>query len=99
MKLPLGGPAWLRAQASEKEEMAHALPSAMFAAEDKREIQGLRDAADRLEKTEKALELHLQFLASLPKGWLGKTCGDVGLLNDAYLASSAAGFLPKPKKE
>lgn len=35
-----------------------------------------------------ALKLHLQFLDSLPSGWLGKTTGDVGLLNDAYIASS-----------
>lgn len=37
-----------------------------------------------------ALQLHLAFLASLPPGWLGKTSGDVGLLNDAYLAGNAA---------
>lgn len=50
-----GGPAWLRAQAAEKEEMAHAMPSEMFADEDKREVLGLRDAADRMERLEKAL--------------------------------------------
>lgn len=37
-----------------------------------------------------ALELHLAFLKSLPHGWLGKTCGDVGALNDAYLKGNAA---------
>lgn len=37
-----------------------------------------------------ALKLHLAFLDSLPEGWLGKTTGDVGLLNDAYIASSKA---------
>ncbi len=54
-RLPLGGPAWLRAQADEKEEMAEAMPSELFEDEDKREIQGLRDAADRIERLEKAL--------------------------------------------
>ena len=28
-------------------------------------------------------------------GWLGKTTGDVGLLNDAYIASNAARKLAK----
>ena len=37
-----------------------------------------------------ALGLHLAFLKSLPTGWLGRTSGDVGLLNDAYLASGRA---------
>jgi len=37
-----------------------------------------------------ALKLHLAFLKTLPPGWLGKTSGDVGLLNDAYLASEKA---------
>jgi hypothetical protein len=30
------------------------------------------------------------FLDSLPEGWLGKTSGDIGLLNDAFLAYSRA---------
>jgi len=37
-----------------------------------------------------ALRLHLEFLKSLPRGWLGKTSGDVGALNDAYLAGNRA---------
>lgn len=37
-----------------------------------------------------AAELFEQFLATLNKGWLGKTTGDVGLLNDAYLKLTAA---------
>lgn len=41
---------------------------------------------------EKALQLHLDFLASLPEGWLSKTTGDVRLLNEAYIASRKAGM-------
>jgi hypothetical protein len=54
MKLPLGGPAWLRAMADEKEEMAEAIPSETRDGrrEDKREILGLRDAADRIVELE-----------------------------------------------
>lgn len=37
-----------------------------------------------------ALRLHLAFLKSLPHGWLGKTCGDIGALNDAYLTGNKA---------
>lgn len=37
-----------------------------------------------------ALELHLAFLKTLNSGWLGKTTGDIGLLNAAYLASTKA---------
>lgn len=37
-----------------------------------------------------ALNLHLEFLKSLPPGWLGKTSGDIGLLNDAYLTGNKA---------
>lgn len=47
-------------------------------------------ACNAYEKTLEALDLHLAFLDSLPSGWLGKTTGDVGLLNDAYIASNAA---------
>ena len=54
MKLPLGGPAWLRAMADEKEEMADALPSETpdGRREDGREILGLRDAAERMTELE-----------------------------------------------
>lgn len=34
-----------------------------------------------------ALLLLLRFLRTLPTGWLGKTSGDVGLLNEAYIQS------------
>lgn len=44
---------------------------------------------ERIRKLEAALQLHLNFLDSLPSGWLGKTTGDIGLLNDAYIASRA----------
>lgn len=37
-----------------------------------------------------ALELAHAFLNSLPRGWLGKTTGDVGLLNDFYIKSGQA---------
>jgi hypothetical protein len=37
-----------------------------------------------------ALQMHLQFLDTLPKGWLANTTGDIGLLNNAYLLSSKA---------
>lgn len=39
--------------------------------------------ADLLE----AFDLAHAFLDSLPEGWLGKTTGDVGALNDFYLKS------------
>jgi hypothetical protein len=56
-KLPLGGPAWLRATADDKEEMSDALGhiDAECERQEKREIQGLRDAANRMERLEKAL--------------------------------------------
>lgn len=38
-----------------------------------------------LEMHREAADLFKQFLESLPKGWLGKTTGDVGLLNEAYI--------------
>ena len=37
-----------------------------------------------------ALEYALTFLESLPKGWLAKTSGDVGALNDFYLTAPKA---------
>lgn len=33
--------------------------------------------------------LFLSFLDSLPEGWLGKTVGDIALLNDAYCSKGA----------
>jgi hypothetical protein len=57
-KLPLGGYAWLKAIADEKEEMLHALGAVDEDArkEEQREIQGLRDAAFRILKLETELE-------------------------------------------
>lgn len=46
----------------------------------------------QIKRLERALRLHLDFLASLPKGWLAKTSGDVGLLNQAYIESAKAGM-------
>ena len=37
-----------------------------------------------------SLELAHEFLDSLPAGWLGKTTGDVGALNDFYIKSRPA---------
>lgn len=37
-----------------------------------------------------ALNLAHEFLNSLPEGWLGKTSGDIGALNDFYLTSRKA---------
>lgn len=56
LALALGSAAWLRAQADEREEMLHALGALDDEGEreTKREILGLRDAADRLEKLERA---------------------------------------------
>lgn len=57
-KHPLGGPAWLFSIASEKEEMLHALGSIddTTAKEEAREIQGLKDAANRMRRLEIALD-------------------------------------------
>lgn len=51
-KLPLGGPAWLRAIANDREEMLHAIGGIDDEGEkeDRREIQGLRDAANKIER-------------------------------------------------
>lgn len=43
-----------------------------------------------LEEYKEACEKFVGFPHSLPKGWLGKTTGDVGLLNDAYLQEAKA---------
>ena len=43
-----------------------------------------RERARNLELRE-ALRLAHIFLDSLPPGWLGKTTGDIGALNDFYL--------------
>ena len=37
-----------------------------------------------------SLKLAHKFLDSLPEGWLGKTTGDVGALNDFYIQSGRA---------
>ena len=36
------------------------------------------------------LKLFMKFLDSLPEGWLGKTVGDIGCLNEAYIVSGKA---------
>jgi hypothetical protein len=38
-------------------------------------------------------QLAYDFLESLPHGWLAHTSGDVGLLNDFYIAYRAASHL------
>lgn len=57
--VPLGGPAWLKLLADDKEEMLHALGAVDEEArkEEQREIQGLRDAARRLTLCENALQV------------------------------------------
>ena len=50
------------------------------------------EAQIRVAQLEHALQLHLDFLASLPPGWLGKTVADIGLLNEAYIASRKLGM-------
>lgn len=44
----------------------------------------------KLEPAQRALRLHLKFLASLNPGWLRCVTGNVGVLNEAYLASEEA---------
>lgn len=58
LALALGSAAWLRAQADDREEMLHALGAfdEEGERETKREILGLRDAADRIEKMERQCE-------------------------------------------
>ncbi len=56
-KIPLGGPAWLRFIADDREKLIDALGSfdAETEAEERREIQGWRDAANRMERLERVL--------------------------------------------
>lgn len=54
--------------------------------------------ADSDRMVRECAESFLKFMASLPAGWLGKVCADVGALNEAYLAARAAG-LPIPEKK
>lgn len=49
-------------------------------------------APTREAQLEATLQQFLDFLASLPPGWLGKTTGDRGLLNDAYIAARRLGL-------
>jgi hypothetical protein len=49
-------------------------------------------------KLRHALQLHIDFLDSLPRGWLGRTVADIGLLNDAYLASRAVGVVSRKER-
>jgi hypothetical protein len=52
----------------------------------------LTEAQTRVAQLEHALQLHLDFLGSLPHGWLGKTVADIGTLNEAYIASRKLGM-------
>lgn len=49
------------------------------------------------DKLANSVRLAVDFLASLPPGWLGKTTADVGLLNDFYCTLPAE-FRPAPPK-
>jgi hypothetical protein len=48
-------------------------------------------------KARAALVLFLQFLDTLPEGWLGNVSADIGLLNRAYMAARALGVVPERK--
>lgn len=57
-----------------------------------------KNTLDTEAKARAALVLFLRFMNTLPQGWLGRTSGDVGLLNEAFLASTAAGVkIPSPR--
>lgn len=43
-------------------------------------------------KLRAALQAHVSFINSLPSGWLRRTCGNVGLLNEALLKSAELGI-------
>lgn len=51
-----------------------------------------KELKQRCTDLEKTLQLYLDFLGSLPNGWLGRTSGDIGLLNEAYIASRKLGM-------
>jgi hypothetical protein len=68
-KLPLGGPAWLRAIAQEKEELVGLCAlDAASEREEKREVLGLRDAAERIERLETALKESSKLLGEVITG-------------------------------
>lgn len=46
----------------------------------------------REKRLEKNLQQFLDFLNTLPPGWLGKTVADIGLLNDAYVEARRLGM-------
>jgi len=70
-KLPLGGPAWLRAIASDREVMLHALGSIddETEKEERHEVQGLRDAATRLARYEQLLEEAVRHIEHCHPNW------------------------------
>lgn len=45
---------------------------------------------DKLDLWRSTAEMFAEFLDGLPNGWLGKTAGDVGVLNQAYINLRAA---------
>lgn len=53
----------------------------------------LNDLQDKNKSYSKSLDLAVIFLESLPSGWLAKTNGDIGALNDFYCT------LPKEFRE
>jgi len=56
-----------------------------------RRTENLRRAQlAKLNEALEALQLAHVFLDSLPHGWLAKTSGDVGALNDFYIKSAKA---------
>lgn len=47
--------------------------------------EALKEEIKQLRET---VALAHTFLDSLPQGWLGKTTGDIGVLNDFYIKSA-----------
>jgi len=61
----------------------------------KQNMTNEKERQDRCKELEKTLTLFLDFLDSLPAGWLGKTTGDIGLLNEAYISARKLGLMRK----
>lgn len=52
----------------------------------------LQKANSRIKQLEANLQQFLGFFDTLPAGWLGKTTGDIGLLNNAYSEARRLGM-------
>lgn len=65
------------------------LAALLFEAE--KRLHKKAEAPERAQRLAKNLQQFIDFLASLPTGWLGKTVADVGLLNTAYIEARKLG--------